>query len=208
MMPASRGVALVVWIAVSCGAATAFWYDKHNWLMDEAFSKTKADSFADRQSAKNSSFRVDLVSNDESSQFKHSMRPAGVSTSEAQRKAQEYIESELRLAVAAAKAGPSHKGEAGKHVGLALHAIQDRKHNWCSCNDSSNPPDSKDPCSSSASGCTGAGRGNHGLSGCGPFTDDKNNFQHKTDRDPTDKQISDTLGRSIDFLNRFVALAR
>ena len=204
MARVARAVAL--WIALSASSVTAFWYDKHNWLIDEAFSSAGADLYADRQSAKNSSLKVDLLSNDEGNQFKHSMRPAGMATPDARRKADQYIESELTLAVAAAKA--RRKGDAGRHVGLALHAIQDRKHNWCSCNESSNSPESKDKCNSSVAGCAVAGRGNHGLAGCGPFTDDKNNFQHKTDREPTDKQLSSALGQSVDFLNRFVALAR
>jgi len=195
-----------MWIALTAGSLRAFWYDIHNGLIDEAFDSAGADLYADRQSAKNSSFRVDLFSNDEANQFKHSMRPAGMVTPDAQRKADQYIESELKLAVAAAKSG--RKGEAGRHVGLALHAIQDRKHNWCSCNESSNGSESMDGCNSSAPGCAVAGRGNHGLAGCGPFTDDKNNFQHKTDQEPTGKQISSALSQSVDFLNGFVALAR
>jgi hypothetical protein len=196
-------------IAVVClNTSGAFWPSIHNSLINEAFNAVpEAGLYADRESAKKESDIVDKsATNDDASQHMHSMRSAGVSLVEAQRRTDQYIAEHLKQAIADAKA--QRKGGAGRHLGLILHAIQDRKHNWCSCSSSSNGADSNDSCSSSKTGCA-VGKGNHGLTrDCldlafpGAFF---TNTQIKTDRSPTVDQVRDARDQSIKLLKDFVA---
>lgn len=185
----------------------AFWFDIHIWLIKDAFEAVpNADSLADRQTAMLAGTVVDQpTTNDDRSQYRHSMRSSGDSPEQARSNTDAYIEHEFDEAIRYAKA--SNKREAGRHIGLILHAIQDEKHNWCSCSSSSNPPDSSDNCNSFKTGVCAPGKGNHGLQPNCLLPDGGYNFQRETDRLPTTDQIRDARTESIRLLRRFVAQA-
>lgn len=184
-----------------------------------AFSAVpRAATYASPDNAVNESARVDKYENDEPSQYKHSMIPAGTALSEAQRNNEAYLRYLMDAAVTAAVV-IGDPGEAGRQLGRVLHAVQDRKHLWCSCGSASNGPRSADPCSESPQGCTTPGLGHHGLSGCVWHSLDGNfrkNFQIRTDGvrmgfvgallgEPTDQQLAQSLKESIAVLTDFAA---
>jgi hypothetical protein len=111
---------------------------------------------------------------------------------------------ELEMAILVAKANPRNPILAGWHIGLVLHAVQDRKHEWCSCGPSSNPrTGSANGCGSSRNGCP-AGFGNHGLQGCiVPLMG--YNFQRDTDHNPRPAQLDRALKDSVEVRRSFVA---
>jgi hypothetical protein len=191
------------------GAATVahgFYRDTHKRLIGEAFDAVPgADDYADRHAAEAESARVDLpATNNEANQYRHSMRPTGDLLPAAQTKAAGYMKQELDAAVRLARLRPLNKVQVGYHLGLVLHLIQDRKHNWTSCGPLSNPHDSDTACDSSKPGCP-AGMGNHGLTfDClRPGSDP--NFQHDTDQNPADTQLDRARAESIDMLRGFLA---
>lgn len=155
---------------------------------------------------------LDVYEGGEPDQYKHSMRPAGATREVAEWAADTYIKAHVALAAAAANL--NEKGEAGKHLVRALHAAQDRKHQWCSCGSSSNPGESDKACSADPQGypdgCPNPGDGNHGLRNCnfrGLERDAwSNNFQLLTDRDPRGWQEQAALDDSKAILRDFLGL--
>ena len=155
---------------------------------------------------------LDVYEGGEPDQYKHSMRPAGATREVAEWAADTYIKAHVALAAAAANL--NEKGEAGKHLVRALHAAQDRKHQWCSCGSSSNPGESDKACSADPQGypdgCPTPGNGNHGLRNCRvPQLDALRNFQLITDFVPgvnqqgvnqEDKALEDSKAVLRDFL--------
>lgn len=151
----------------------------HHDLITQAFAaKPEFLKYADDQAVLDASKEVDYPINPIRGRFsnpaeRHSMRPDNTTLFEAQDKAAQYVQGEMRAAVREAKRGGRRgKREAGTHLGRVLHAIQDGKHNWSSCAPDSNPPDSNPEgpnlgCSESFSGCPHKGQGHHGLTfGC------------------------------------------
>ncbi|MBV9763249.1 MAG: hypothetical protein JOZ48_00270, partial [Acidobacteriaceae bacterium] len=181
---------------------------EHAWLIDEVFDRAReaglaADTYADRLAAIAANVAIDQPSlfNDHY-QFLHSMRPSGVSLNDTRIKTNEFIDEELRAAIIAAKA--KNKYVAGWHLGLMLHTIQDGKHNFCSCSESSNPPDSSTACNST--GPCSTGLGNHGfVNGTGCLVPSlRSNFQMNTDRFPTRQQLRAAGQTSLDYVRKFV----
>lgn len=199
------------WLLLLSTAAMVggFYVTRHGQLIEEAFDRVPAaKAYAWVGEAVGASTLIDSpATNGEASQHIHAMRPAGISTTDARAKNAEYISNELSQAVRAARSTPSDKLSAGIHLGLALHAVQDQKHDWCSCGPSSNPPDSQNACSSSRTGCP-IGLGHHGLERC--FYPVKGyNFQADTEgTNARQDQLSIALSRSVDLLQDFVAQVR
>ena len=202
MLLAKTGFLLVS----GAGIVGGFYVNKHGELIEEAFNRVpEAKKFAWVQEAVGASTLIDLpATNGETSQYIHAMRPAGMSTTDALAKNAEYISNEVGEAVRAATAKPPNKLAAGIHLGRALHAIQDQKHNWCSCGPSSNPPESQAACSSSRAGCPN-GLGHHGLENC--FYPVRGyNFQNDTEGvNARDDQLRLALSRSVGILRDFVS---
>lgn len=164
----------------------AFYQSYHQDLIEQAFRDVPdALVYADPGSAVKMSAWVDDSANSEPDQYMHSMRPANSSFVTATRRASDYQNFHMDQAVKAAL--DDDPNEAGRHLGLVLHLVEDRKHVWCSCGADSNGADSADPCGTSDSGCARAGKGNHALPRCDwkralahPILL-KDNFQIRTD---------------------------
>jgi hypothetical protein len=147
-----------------------------------------------------------LGTNDDANQYRHSMRSHNQSLSAAQQRTADYVEDQMRKAVAASRR--SDKTEASLRIGDILHAVQDEKHDWTSCNVGSNGAASRKNCGGSTK-CD-AGDGNHGLDiDCWVHTIPQvvtwqANPQTKTDDNPPRPMQTAAETRSIEKLNEFV----
>jgi len=143
----------------------AFYQSYHRDLIEQAFQDVpEAVVYADPGSAVKVSGWADDAANSEPDQYMHSMRPAKTRLATAQRRASDYQAFHMDQAVKAALECDAL--EAGRHLGLVLHLVEDRKHVWCSCGPQSNGADSADSCSTSPDGCGQPGKGNHALPQC------------------------------------------
>lgn len=178
----------------------------HGGLIREAFLMVKeANDLAAVDMAVEESTRVDKQENDEADQYKHSMRPAGLSLADSQAKARQYYKTYLDAAVQSALRGD--RKAAGQALGRLLHLVQDEKHQWCSCGSTSNITDSQDDCAAQGT-CTGPGFGNHALKDCRKLGLEANpfrQFQLKTDIRPVQSQTTLARNASVHVLNDFVA---
>jgi len=207
-------------LAILCGGLSlqlaGFYQSYHRDLIDQAFDDVpEAIRYADPGSAVKASAWVDDSANSEPDQYMHSMRPANSPLGTATRRASDYQKFHLDQAVKAAL--EDDPNEAGRHLGLVLHLVADRKHVWCSCGAQSNGADSADPCGTSDSGCARAGKGNHALPQCDwkralahPILL-KDNFQIRTDGfvpslgGPNSSQLGLAQQQSDQVLAEFVA---
>jgi hypothetical protein len=186
-------------------------YTFHEMLINEAFGRIKKgtlpnavrlDEIIDRHAAIEASTQLDDDENGASDQYKHSMRPNGVSLPIAKARSSRDIDDQRSDAIRAAVRGD--RVTAGRLIGRILHAVQDRKHLWCSCGAGSNPPQSA-PCVSCAEGY-----GNHGLpDNCeeslrGLGSTSFRSFQLRTDFDPEEDQWRVAVGSSVAELERFL----
>jgi hypothetical protein len=204
-MKRASGIAFVLFAVT---VAHGFYRETHIQITADAFAAvTDADNYADRHATESAAVRVDApATNDDANQYRHSMRPSGKSLHDAQTMADDYMKRELDAAVQAARLHPPDKVAAGRHLGLVLHAIQDRKHNWTSCGPDSNPADSKPAACDSSKPCP-MGKGNHGLIGDCLVSDFSTNFQRETDKKPfgyTERPLTESIAK----LNEFVARVR
>jgi hypothetical protein len=206
----ARASACVLCIALAL-PADGFYYTFHEMLINEAFVQIKRrnlpnagrlDEIIDRHAAIEASTQLDDDENGAPDQYKHSMRPNGVSLSTAKARSSRDIDDQRSDAIHAAVRGD--RVTAGRLIGRILHAVQDRKHLWCSCGAGSNPPQSAPFVS-----CP-EGNGNHGLPdnceeslrGLGPTS--LRSFQLRTDFDPEEDQLRAAVRSSVEELERFL----
>jgi hypothetical protein len=194
------------------GPLNAFKQGSHQALSREAWHAVQGlEQFLDIGELTDEIAKIDEhATNDDPNQFRHSMRSKNVSLGDSMKATGEYVEKEMEAAVDAAK--KAMKGLASRHIARILHAVQDQKHEWTSCNEKSNVPESDNACSYSAEGCPD-GKGNHGLDiNCGPgplgaiaaANYVMGNHQLRTDMWPPESMKDVARRRSIVQLNEFV----
>lgn len=189
----------------------AFTPGYHGGLIRQAFDSVReAPALVDVDSAVEQSYRVDDQENDETNQYKHSMRPAGLTLADAQAKADDYRQTFMDTAIRSALRGDLKA--AGEALGRLLHLVQDRKHNWCSCGSASNHLDSANDCGAHEGGCSTPGLGNHAMTNCSKLSLETltpwAHFQLKTEKWPSQAQRVRAVGDSVGVLTEFVVLVR
>jgi hypothetical protein len=149
----------------------------------------------------------DSLTNDDKHQNLHSMRTRGQSLADARQLAGELSGKELDAAVGDARAGLSPTAVAD-HLARAIHAVQDEKHHWTSCNPDTNGKASQDTCYTTGQTCTD-GSGNHGL---GPNCEIQTNitlrnFQNWSDLHPSSDPAAwnTALQKTTTLMKSFVA---
>lgn len=205
------------WSVAFALPAQGFYYPYHELLIGQAFvfvkkrhlnSALRLDEIIDRQAAIEASTQLDDDENGASDQYKHSMRPSGLDIRTAKSQSETDIKDQRRDAVRAAIRGD--RVTAGRMIGRILHAVQDRKHLWCSCGPGSNPPQSAASCNS---GPCMEGFGNHGLPDdcheslrrfASTATISLRSFQLRTDFDPDQDQWEAAVARSVEQLESFL----
>ena len=191
---------LVICVATFAKVSEAFLWVHHHRLIEAAFRMVpEAGLRASEIDAINASDALDNNENSDADQYKHTMRPSHVPTVTAQAATALFVNHEIELAVLFGN-GKNPK-LAGIHLGRALHADQDAKHNWASCNAASNGSDSNQAC---PNGCGPPGLGNHTLSlDCGGRLA-MPGYQERTDLLPL-SLYDQALDRSVQILRNFVA---
>jgi len=198
--------------------AQGFYDPFHDLLIIQSFRQVeqgppvgaaRLSEIIDLTAAIEASTQLDDDENRASDQYKHSMRPNGLDIAAAKGKSARDIDDQRSDAIRAAVRGD--RVTAGRLIGRILHAVQDRKHLWCSCGPGSNPPQSRSSCNS---GPCSEGYGNHGLpDDCNVSLRrlgsvaavDLKSFQLRTDFDPEGDQWNAAMAQSIEELRSFLA---